>query len=72
MTDHCPTCGAHTDPDPGIELDRITITRRIEDEGDPTVNVEASDGITFYDAMAMVHITADTITQGALAGDDDD
>lgn len=74
MTDHdptCPTCGAPTDPDPGIELDRITITRRLEPDG-PIVAAKASDNITWYDAMAMIHIAADTIAQGALTGDDDD
>lgn len=79
MTDHttCPTCGATqidvtadtTDPD--MMLDWITITRKLTDTG-PEVGVEASDEITWYDAVAMIHIAADTITQGGLTGDDND
>lgn len=77
MTDHCPTCGAVTvtitadDIDPGLMLDWITVTRKLTG-ADPEIDVEASDGITFYDAMAMIHIAADTIAQGALTGDNDD
>lgn len=75
--DHCPTCGAAqidikpADTDPSLMLDWITVTRKLT-SADPEIDVEASDGITFYDAMAMIHIAADTIAQGALTGDDDD
>lgn len=79
MTDAttCPTCGARqvditaADINPNLMLDWITITRKLTDTG-PEVDVVASDGITFYDAMAMVHITADTIAQGGLSDDEDD
>lgn len=54
-----------------VELDRITITRTLAEHG-PEVTVEGSDGLTWYDAMAMVHIAADTISQGGLSDDEDD
>lgn len=79
MTDHdaCPTCGAAQidvtadDLDPNLMLDWITITRKLTDAG-PEIGLESSDNIAFYDAMAMVHIAADTIAQGGLNNDGDD
>lgn len=68
----CPTCGNRVNPDPGLELGHIAITRRLTEAGRVEVGVIGSEAITFYDAMAMIHIAADTIAQGALTGGDDD
>ncbi len=36
-----------------MEIERLTITRKIADDGDILIGYERSDGLTVYDAPAM-------------------